>query len=323
MIDRALLTLLADGAFHSGESLGAALGISRAAVWKHVAALRDGGIDVHSVPGRGYRLALPLELLDGEKIRSGLASSTRLSVDVIEVLAVTDSTNEVVMSRIKRGDHAPVAIFAEQQTAGRGRRGRRWVSPFGANIYLSIAWDFPGGLATIDGLSLAVGVALCEAIESTGISGVGLKWPNDLVLNQKKLGGILIEVSGEASGACSVVVGVGINVAMGMVPGLSIDQPWADLRGAGYCGSRNEIAAAVLDHLIRMLKEFSVNGFSAYAARWRRFDVVAGRRIDVIVGDARVPGIAVGIDDGGALLVDTGDGIRRFFGGEVSVREGV
>lgn len=322
MIDRPLLALLADGAFHSGQSLGVELGMSRAAVCKHVAMLRASGIDVHSVPGKGYRLVRALDLLDAQKIHSGMTPLARRGMKVVEVLSVAGSTNEVAMARIRRGDRRPMAIFAEQQTAGRGRRGRPWESPFGANIYLSVAWEFPGGLATIDGLSLAVGVALCEAFEEVRMPGIGLKWPNDLVRDRKKLGGILIEVSGEATGSCSVVIGVGVNVSMSTVRGVNIDQPWTDLRAAGYAGSRNELAAIVLDHLIRMLQEFSETGFSAFAQRWRRFDVVLGRRVDVLVGDARVAGIAAGIDEGGALLVDTDAGVRRFFGGEVSVREG-
>lgn len=323
MIDRALLALLADGAFHSGQSLGVELGMSRAAVCKHVATLRASGIDVHSVPGKGYRLTRALDLLDAQKIHSGMTIVARRGMRSVEVLGVTDSTNEVAMARIRRGDRRPMAIFAEQQTAGRGRRGRSWASPFGANVYLSIAWEFPGGLATIDGLSLAAGVALCEAFEEVRISGVGLKWPNDLVRDRKKLGGILIEVSGEATGSCSVVIGVGINIGMGAIREVNIDQPWTDLRAAGYAGSRNELAAVVLDHLTRMLQEFSESGFSAFASRWRRFDVVVGRPIDVVVGDARIAGVAAGIDEGGALLVDTEAGVRRFVGGEVSVREGL
>lgn len=323
MIDSALLALLADGAFHSGQSLGVELGVSRTAVWKHVAMLRDSGIDVHSVPGKGYRLARRLDLLDAQQIRSMMTPVARRGMPVIEVLGVVDSTNEVAMARIRRGGWCPVAIFAEQQTAGRGRRGRPWESPFGANIYLSVAWEFSGGLATIDGLSLAVGVALCDAVEGIDVSGVGLKWPNDLVREKKKLGGILIEVSGEATGPCSVVIGVGINVGMAALRGVNIDQPWTDLGAAGYTGSRNELAATVLDHLVRMLQEFSMSGFSAFAQRWRKFDVVLGRRVDVVVGESRISGVAAGIDEGGALLVDTDGGIRRFFGGEVSVREGL
>lgn len=323
MIDRALLALLADGAFHSGQSLGVELGMSRAAVWKHVAMLRESGIDVHSVPGKGYRLARRLELLDAQKIRSGMTLAVRRRIEAVEVLSVVDSTNEVAMSRIRQGGHSPAAIFAEQQTAGRGRRGRAWESPFGANIYFSLAWEFSGGLATIDGLSLAVGVALCEALEGLGISDVGLKWPNDLVRERRKFGGILIEVSGEATGPCSVVIGVGLNVDMSTVRGVSIDQPWTDLGAAGYAGSRNQLAATLLDHLVRMLQEFSVSGFGAFAPRWRRFDAVCGKRVDVVVGEARIAGVAAGIDEGGALLVNTDGAIRRFFGGEVSVREGL
>lgn len=322
MIDSVLLALLADGAFHSGASLGTRLGISRSAIWKRVAALRELGLDVHSVPGKGYRLLPALELLSEHAIRAHLAPDARPHLDVLEVLVSTESTNDVVMDAIRRGDQKRIAVFAERQTSGRGRRGRAWVSPFGANIYLSLSWEFPGGVATLDGLSLAIGVALCEAMAALGISAVGLKWPNDVLLGGRKLAGILIEVSGEASGACMVVVGIGLNVGMPEKSGDDIDQPWTDLRRAGFTGSRNQVAGVVLNHAIGALKEFSAGSFSAFSARWRHFDVIAGRRVDVLVGEARVSGVAVGIDDGGALLVETGDGIRRFFGGEVSVREG-
>lgn len=323
MIDRALLGLLADGAFHSGESLGKALGVSRAAVWNHVAALRAAGIEVHAVRGKGYRMPVALDLLDIDCIARAIHQDLRAELDSLELLSVVGSTNDILMGRMRRDGPARMALLAEQQTAGRGRRGRTWLSPFGANLYLSISREFPGGLASIDGLSLAVGVALCEAVAVLGVSGAGLKWPNDLLWRGRKLGGILIEVNGETSGHCSVIIGIGLNVAMANDAGSLIDQAWCDLRAAGYTGNRNTVAVVVLEHLLRTLREFSVAGFAAFVDRWRAFDALHGRAIDVHVGPSCISGVAAGIDTTGALLVETDTGRQRFHGGEISVRGAV
>lgn len=322
-MDMALARLLADGKFHSGEMIGAAMGISRAAVWSRVGALREIGITVHSVPGKGYRVPGGIDLLDVAEIRSGLPAAVAASLDVLEVVDVVASTNDLALSGLKAGRFSRAAIFAEQQISGRGRRGRNWISPFAANIYLSVTWEFPGGLAAIDGLSLAIGVAVCDAIRDLGVRDVGLKWPNDLVVRARKCGGILIEVNGDISGSCAVVVGIGLNVDMrqgGADRG--IDQPWTDLRHEGSAASRNEVARLLLSCVLTVLGDFAQVGLPGYLARWREYDVVIGHAVDVSVGPAIVSGIAAGIDEGGALIVETGDGRRTFHGGEVSVREG-
>lgn len=321
-MDMALVRLLADGKFHSGEALGAALGISRASVNNRVNKLRAGDISVYSVPGKGYMVPGGVDLLDGGAIRGQLPGPVAANLDVLQVVDIATSTNDLALAGLKQGTFSRAAIFAEQQVSGRGRRGRTWLSPFAANIYLSVTWEFPGGLAAIDGLSLAVGVALCDAVRDLGVSDVGMKWPNDLVVRTRKMGGILIEVHGDISGSCSVVIGIGLNVAMPREAGVAIEQLWTDLRQEGCDVSRNKVAGTLLVHVIATLDKFSRAGLAVYLARWREYDVVLGKKVDVRVGATIVSGIAAGIDDGGALIVDTDKGRSIFHGGEVSVREG-
>lgn len=321
MIDPALVGILADGNFHSGEHLGAKLRVSRGAIWNRIRALRDAGVPVHSVRGRGYCIPDGLDLLSAAGIKSAIVDRASGFLDDVHVEATIGSTNDFVLRRLRAGDKAAVAVFAEQQTAGRGRRGRSWASPYAANIYCSLPWEFAGGFAAVDGLSLAVGVAVCDAIDEAGIPGVGLKWPNDIVYGQKKLGGVLIEVSGEASGQCAAVIGVGVNVAMSRYDNLSIDQPWTDLRSiGGVILNRSAFAGLLLGHLVMALSEFSQHGLPAFVARWRKRDVISGKAVDVIAGDLRVSGIARGIDDRGGFLLEHAGEIRVFYGGEVSVR---
>lgn len=321
-MDVRLARLLADGRFHSGEALGATMGISRAAIWNRIAELREAGVTIYSVPGKGYMVPGGIDLLDEAAVRAWLTDAQAATLDLLRVVDIAPSTNDLALSGLKDERFARAAIFAEQQTAGRGRRGRAWSSPFATNIYLSVAWEFPGGLSAIDGLSLAIGVAVCDAVRAMGVREAGLKWPNDLVVHAKKLGGILIEINGDISGSCAVVVGVGLNVAMPDTVGAVIDQPWTDMRAEGGVSVRNEVAGRVLSHILDALGEFSRQGFVPYLSRWRQYDVMSGRHIHVAVGPLVVAGIAAGIDDKGALVVETPEGRRIFHGGEVSLRRG-
>lgn len=322
MIDPALVGILADGNFHSGQHLGEVLRVSRGAIWNRMQALRDAGIQVHSVRGRGYCIPEGLDLLSVNGIKSAIVDHAAGLLDGVHVESTIGSTNDYALQRLRAGDKARIAVFAEQQTAGRGRRGRAWASPYAANIYCSLPWEFSGGFAALDGLSLAVGVAVCEAVAEAGVPDVGLKWPNDIVCGRQKLGGVLIEVSGEASGQCVAVIGVGVNVAMSRYDNLSIDQPWTDLRSAGVTAlDRNAFAGLLLGHLVLALSEFSGHGLSAFVTRWRNRDVICGKSVDVIAGETRVSGTARGIDDRGGFLLEHAGEIRVFYGGEVSVRE--
>ena len=317
-----LLKLLADGEFHSGEALGAALGVSRMAVWKHLKVLRELGVDFEVVRGKGYRLPASIELLDSDRISSGLARSTTTHIDSIRVFHELDSTNNWLREQSLNGAPSGTVCLAEMQHAGRGRRGRGWVSPYAANLYISLLWRSPAGAAALSGLSLVTGIAVLRCLQAWGVETAGLKWPNDILVKDSKLAGILIDVVGETSGPCAVILGIGVNVCMPQLAGAEIDQSWTDLQHlTGRSDlSRNRLAAGLLDQLLPAVAEFEAAGLQPFLEEWRRYDVVAGCQIDLQLPNATVSGTACGIDDGGALLVETVYGRRRFASGEVSVR---
>jgi BirA family biotin operon repressor/biotin-[acetyl-CoA-carboxylase] ligase len=316
-----LLKLLSDGEFHSGEALGAALGVSRMAVWKHLKTLRELGVGFEVVRGKGYRLPASVELLDAAKISSALNPSTASRIDSVNVFTELDSTNNWLQQQCPGDSPSGTVCLAEMQHAGRGRRGRVWVSPFAANLYLSLLWRSAAGAAALGGLSLVTGIAVLRCLRTLGVETAGLKWPNDILVNNEKLAGILIDVVGEASGPCAVILGIGVNVAMPQDAGADIDQSWTDLqRLAGRSISRNLLAAALLDQLLPAMAEFEIAGLQPFLEEWRRYDVVKGCQVDLHLPSELVSGTACGIDDGGALLVDTVTGRRRFASGELSVR---
>lgn len=316
-----LLALLADGEFHSGEGLGEALGISRAAVWKHVAAISELGLEVERLPGQGYRLHRPLELLSETSISGLLADATRARLGELRVIDSVDSTNALLMREYDASDDRVVACLAEQQTAGRGRRGRPWYSPFGANLYFSISWPFASLPPDFSALSLAMGVAARRALVSLGVD-VQLKWPNDLYARGRKLGGILLEMRGEPPGPCRVVAGIGINVSMPEQAAEAVDQPWIDATTLlGEAPSRNALAAALLDCWVEGLATFECSGFSGFHREWRLADLLAGQEVVVVDAAQRWQGRARGVAGDGALEVETGGGVKRFVAGDASLRE--
>jgi len=314
----ALLGILADGEFHSGEAIGEALGISRAAVWKQLSQLQEQGLDLESRHRRGYRVPGGLDLLDKDQILQHMQQEQRVSA--LDVLLETDSTNRVAMERDCHPGKAYVCT-AEWQRQGRGRLGRTWVSPIANSIYLSLNWEFANGVGDMQGLSLAVGVAAAQTLEQLGIPGVGLKWPNDLVANGK-LGGILIELKGDLAGPCAAVVGLGLNGAIPDSRGAEIDIPWTDLRSlaGGTLPDRNQLVAALLDNLISLLHGYPSEGLAAYQAAWNRLDQLAGQSVTVHTGREAISGIARGIDSRGALQLETSAGMQSFEGGEVSLK---
>lgn len=311
-----LLDTLADGAWHSGEALAAVAGITRAGLAKRVDKLRELGLDVEARQGLGYRLTQPLERLDAAALQAGAPAG--LGVSVVDS---TDSTNRQLLDAPAAAD--PQALFAEYQTAGRGRRGRVWRSPYGANVYLSLAWSFAAWPPQLTALPLAVGVACARALRDTGLARVQLKWPNDLWVDRRKLGGILIEHRGEAGGACRVVVGIGINVAMSGAQADGIDQAWISLNEAvDGSASRNTLAAALLRQLHAVLAGFERDGFAPFAADWNALDLSRDQPVR-ISGANPIDGIARGVDGIGALIVESSDGERRaVHSGDVSLRLG-
>ena len=316
---RPVLNLLADGEVHSGESLGAALGVSRAAVWKQLQKLEPYGLALETVKGRGYRLRGGLSLLSREKILSALAEPELLRE--LLVCDEVDSTNARILDLLEQGRGHSVAMLAEQQTAGRGRRGRTWVSPFAGGIHLSLGWQFSGGVQLLEGLSLAVGVALARALAKFEVPDVRLKWPNDVWCGGRKLAGVLLELSGDLTDRCAVVVGIGLNVNLRRETAADIDQPWTDLSRVTPAVDRNQLVVALLDELLPLLKEYPEHGFAAYREDWQRLDQFAGRQVCLRSAQQEWRGLACGVDPSGALLLEVDGECRRFHGGELSLRE--
>ncbi|NDL66084.1 bifunctional biotin--[acetyl-CoA-carboxylase] ligase/biotin operon repressor BirA [Acerihabitans arboris] len=308
-----LIGLLADGEFHSGEQFGDTLGMSRAAINKHIQTLREWGVDVFTVPGKGYRLHAPLQLLDEKKILSLLPQ------DGVSVLPVIDSTNQYLMEKIadlRSGD----ACVAEYQMAGRGRRGRQWISPFGANLYLSLYWRLEQGPAAAIGLSLVIGIIMAEVLHDLGARDVRVKWPNDLYLHDRKLAGILVEISGKAGDAAHLVIGAGINLAMREIAEPIISQGWINLQEAGIDIDRNALAAKLINELRLALPVFERDGFAAFVTRWHALDNFYNRPVKLLIGERKIQGIARGIDARGALLLERDGKITPYLGGEISLR---
>lgn len=319
----AVLRLLADARFHSGEQLAAVLGVSRATVWKRVRALSQTcGVAVGAVRGRGYRLAEPLELLDREHLVPLLARDTTAHLAQLDLVETVDSTNTYLLGRRLADSNQGIACLAERQTAGRGRRGRSWVSPFGANIYLSVLWRFDSPPMDLAGLSLAAGVAVAQALARVGVGGVSLKWPNDLLWDGRKLAGILVELAGESDGPTHAVIGVGLNLRMPDGAGRDVGQPWADLREVlgGAPPTRNLLAARLIDALVAMCLRFRDAGLAPFLDDWRALDCLAGQPVRVVLGDRAVDGVGLGIAPSGALRVRTVDGERELHAGEASLR---
>ncbi|WP_286240398.1 bifunctional biotin--[acetyl-CoA-carboxylase] ligase/biotin operon repressor BirA [Neptuniibacter halophilus] len=324
MTIRSLLSILADGKFHSGRELGEALGISRSAIWKHMRRLEEDGLEIYSVKGRGYRVPGGLELLDLAQINDWLESSVKAELADVDLQLSMGSTNEKAMQETQGANCHGRLYLAEQQSAGRGRRGRPWVSPFARNLYFSLVWRFEQGVAALEGLSLMVGLALVKAMEKLSIRDVQLKWPNDLLSQGRKLAGILLEVNGEASGECQVVIGVGINVNMPNELGAMIDQPWIDLKNiSGEVVSRNRLVAEVLNELVVRLRSFERDGFAGLVDEWQSYHAMQGQPIVLQVGGKEIAGVCQGVDGSGAILLQTATGVEAFHGGEVSVQRSV
>lgn len=316
-----ILKTLGDGQFHSGAQLGTALGVSRTAVWKHLQALEELGLDIFAVPGKGYRLAQPLELLQPDTVVNALTADSRALLSGLEIHPHLASTNSHLGS--KAGAHLPsgYACLSEYQSAGRGRRGRAWVSPFAANVYLSLLWRFTMSPASLSGLGLVSGVAVARALRQAGLRDLGLKWPNDVMWNGRKLAGTLLEMSGESYGPLCVVIGIGLNIRMPAPAGEHIDQAWVDLETAlSKPVSRNAMAGLLLHHLLLALHRFQTTGLAPFIDEWRQWDIVTGKTIRLQLPNETLTGIAKGVDRNGALLLQSSGIISSHMAGEVSVR---
>jgi len=311
-----LLKLLKDGRFHSGQALGASLGVSRSAVWKQLQHLEaELGLSIHKVRGRGYQLATPLALLSDVEIaaKSSAAAWPVLIFDSI------DSTNAEALRAVDRGTPAPFIVLAERQTAGRGRRGRKWVSPFAENVYYSLVLRIEGGMRQLEGLSLVVGLAVMRTLRDLGIADAGLKWPNDVLVGNKKIAGILLELVGDPADVCHVVLGVGINVNMQMAD--EVDQQWTSMRlEAGGMFDRNQLVALLGVKLQEYLDRHRHFGFSAIQGEWEDSHLWQGRSVSLIAGITQIDGVVMGIDGRGALRLNVAGVEKTFSGGELSLR---
>lgn len=320
-----LIGMLADGKFHSGEHLARSLGVSRTAVWKHLQSVGEFGLELHKVPNRGYRLAQPIDLLSKTEISRRIPPRTRRKLRSLQVLLHTDSTNTRLLAVTDLPTGKADVCIAEHQSAGRGRRGREWLAPFGGGICLSLSWSFPESPRQLSALSLAVGVALLRALESRGVRGVRLKWPNDVVVDGRKLGGILCELRAETGGPAYVVVGVGLNARLTDAARRTIAEAGVQAVDLNEVSgkkriSRNSLAAAIIDQLSAALEEFQRSGLKTFVNDWRDADALHGAAVRVMVGETVHRGLARGIDVDGGLMLETPGGLLRFISGEVSVR---
>ncbi|MGY4819692.1 bifunctional biotin--[acetyl-CoA-carboxylase] ligase/biotin operon repressor BirA [Pseudomonas chlororaphis subsp. piscium] len=311
-----LLELLKDGRFHSGQALGAALGISRSAVWKQLQQLEaDLGLSIHKVRGRGYQLAAPLTLLSPADIyeQSKDCPWAVLAFDSV------DSTNAEALRAVERGVPAPFLVLAERQTAGRGRRGRKWASPFAENVYYSLVLRIDGGMRQLEGLSLVVGLAVMQTLREFGIADAGLKWPNDVLVGRKKIAGILLELVGDPADVCHVVLGVGINVNMQKTD--EVDQQWTSVRlESGKQVDRNQLVARLSMMLKAYLERHQAQGFSSIQEEWEQNHLWQSSAVSLIAGVNKIDGVVMGIDQQGALRLKV-DGVEKVYsGGELSLR---
>lgn len=319
---RLLRNLNQDG-FRTGTEIGAVLGLTRAAIHKHIQALVAQGVPIHRVPGRGYRLADGVVLLDAGLVIDRLSPRARALLGVLDVLDEVDSTSAEIARALDFGVSRYRVCLAEKQIAGRGRRGRGWVGSPYRDLMMSVGLEYSQWPPQLPALGLVTALTVVRALEGLGVDGLMVKWPNDVVYADQKLCGVLLDVAGEAHGACRLVVGIGINVSMDENLARSIDQRWVDLEAVGGRPlDRNAVAAHVLDALLPMFESFPRDGFAAYREQWRRRDALQGRGVMVRAADGQVmEGEAAGVDAAGRLQVRGAGGETRVFTqGDVSVR---
>lgn len=322
-----LLARLANGEPLSGVGLAEQAGVTRAAIWKQVEALRARGVPIESRGSAGYQLPWALQMLDSTRIRASLPDAVVDSLGGLEVHWELDSTSSDLQ---RRAGEVPDLSFvlAESQTAGRGRRGRPWLSPPGLNIYLSCLKRFESGFAALSGLSLAVGVVVLRALDELGIGGAGLKWPNDILVHGGdgfggKLGGILVELSGEYQGPCAAIIGIGLNLRLTPALHEQAGQPASDLAAltAGMPPDRNRMVAALIKSLVEGLRQFEREGFPAFADDYARYDLLRDQPLRVSGRSGEFDGVGAGVDARGALQVRTADAnLRRIDSADVTVR---
>lgn len=317
-----LLSLIADAKFHSGEALARQLGVSRTTIAKKIKQWQQCGLDIDVVHGKGYRLQQPIDWLDKTSIWQAMPPHIQALISYLDIQAVVSSTNDVVSQQLQQQKNSGIVCIAEMQQSGRGRRGRTWLSPPAGTFYGSVGWVFNEGFQVLEGLSLAIGVAVVEALEDCGVHGLSLKWPNDILWHGKKLGGVLIEVNAEMDGVCAVVVGVGVNLSLPHAIKQQIDQAAVDVKEIlGQRINRQQITVALISHIVRLLQGYAQLGFASWHKKWQHYDALYGQEVEVLGLAQAMTGIAQGIDKQGALMINTAAGLQLISGGEVSLRK--
>lgn len=315
MITDDLLIILSDGRFHSGEVIAHQLNTTRASIWKHIKQLRSLGADIYSVKGKGYRIPGGLELLDHAKLTQDLETFTL--PENIHVVTSIASTNQFLLNQ--PSSSSPQICVAEYQSSGRGRLGRNWHSPFARNIYLSMRQTLPLPIDALSGLSLAVGCRVADALTSLGAAGLQLKWPNDLRIEGKKLGGVLVEIAGQVDSGCELVIGLGLN--WDMSEDSPIDQLWQNLKPmVNHKVSRNDVVSTLCKALAACLVDFSQFGFRHFKTDWAQYDEFKNKPVVLLQANKKTVGVSRGVDDSGALLLEQDGSVQSFIGGEVSLR---
>ncbi len=318
---QALLNLIKDGEFHSGEQLSSQLHVSRTAIWKSIGQLRQLGVDIESKHGLGYRLRHPLQLFDADSVHENLNEQAARHCRDIEILFETESTNQYLSELVGHSPCSGKVVLAEYQSQGRGRRGNQWLSPLGSGICFSLAWRADNSYASLGLLSLFVGVAVARTLTHLGVNDVGLKWPNDILVNQQKLGGILVEMQGEANGPVDMIIGVGINYDIPVALVQKVDQPVTDIsRNMTTTINRNEIAAALISQLLELLATTDEQQHAALLEEWRHLDCYKDRMANLQLPGSEVSGRIMGIDNDGCLLISVNGQVQRYMCGELSVR---
>lgn len=318
-VTASIVKILNDGQYHDGTTIGSALNITRAAVWKAIKKLGSYGINIDSIKGKGYSLLEPLILLNGEFIKENIHQQ---NID-IHTFESIPSTNEFLKSIKPKQKNIQICL-AEQQTAGKGRFERKWHSPFAQNIYLSCAYPFHIDVSQLAGLSLIVSLAVLKTIATYALpKPLQVKWPNDILYDHKKISGSLIELQAESHGHCHAIIGIGININM-LYDDDKITQAWTSLRQvtATYI-DRNEFCVLLINHLLEYLDKFATSHLNYFLAEWRDVDYLFNQTISIKSNNNIIKGKSSGIDQHGNLIMQLENGESvTVSSGEASILKG-
>lgn len=317
-----VLSLLDDHRYYSGQALAQRFNVTRATIHNCIDRIESLGIAIERVRGLGYRLAHPLDLLNRAEILKKISIETSIELKNIQCLQEVDSTNRFATEIEPPLEGQFSVVLAEMQTAGKGRRGRQWVSPYAANIYMSVLWPLQRPLNESGVLSPMLAIGMLNSLNNLDVAGLGLKWPNDIYCHGKKLAGLLVECSGEISGGCKMVIGMGVNVYMSQLKDVQIDQQWTDVSSqtSQWQFSRNDLAAELINNCVADLVRFENNSYSNLNDEWSRWDMLKDKQVDLHAANFVKTGVSRGIDSDGCLLLETTSGVEKFSAGDVSLR---